>query len=329
MRATYHPRAPNPDGIDAMTFFLFCAGCLIAGLTLLPLMPWPAIVGDTAAHFMLQYMLAAAVLVLLCVACRAGMMTAIPALVAFAVAAFHVAPLIPLDYGAPAMDGAPVKILQANLLKLNSDANRLEKLIVRENPDIIALSEVTRVFKDSFAALEKDYPAQEIIYDDKGSFGIALLSRLPVKSRQQHDFSGSGIPAVSMEIDLHGRTFNMLSIHPMNPLTDIAMRDAEFAGIQKTYAGRAENLVIAGDMNITPYAPAFRRLMSALSLQQARRHNGILGSYPAWLPGNLLRLPIDHVLAGQKFSIGRHTLGADIGSDHLPTVTVLGWKKNR
>lgn len=47
------------------------------------------------------------------------------------------------------------------------------------------------------------------------------------------------------------------------------------------------------------------------------------GTYPAWLLPPL-RLPIDHILVSDKIDLYRATVMGNIGSDHLPSVAVIG-----
>ena len=69
-----------------------------------------------------------------------------------------------------------------------------------------------------------------------------------------------------------------------------------------------------------------KALARDLALVNGRREHGVMGSYPAWLPFGILRLPIDHLLASRDFTVIGARLGPDIGSDHLPLVTTLAWR---
>ena len=118
-----------------------------------------------------------------------------------------------------------------------------------------------------------------------------------------HAFAQQGIPALSFGVG----GFNILSLHPANPIRNFAARDAEFAaisaqlGVDKT----PENLVLLGDLNATPYCTGLKDVMRHLKLRNARAGRGLLGTYPVWLPTAALRIPIDHVLVGENIVVRR------------------------
>lgn len=309
-----------------MSTLILIAGIFLFLLTLSAYMPLSLLATDTLSHFILQYAVAAVILTIIAVFMRMQLHIFVPLALALILAGIQLVPLIPIQSGAPKIAGKPFKILQANVHKLNTDSLLLQKLIRDESPDIIALAEVTSVFKPLLNELKTSYPYQEVVADDETSFGIALLSKAPMKNIHLHHFARAHVPAIEAEIMIGDETATFLAIHPYNPLSDFEARDAEFAEISRLFSARNQKLIIAGDFNATPYCTAFKRLNDHLSLQHARRDNGIIGTYPAWLPYEFLRLPIDHVMAGSAYQIVAHRLGADIGSDHLPTITVLGWK---
>jgi endonuclease/exonuclease/phosphatase (EEP) superfamily protein YafD len=79
--------------------------------------------------------------------------------------------------------------------------------------------------------------------------------------------------------------------------------------------------VLLGDLNCTPWSPAFDRLLAAARLRDSGRGRGL---HPTWFSAvPFVGLPIDHVLVGPGVGVrGRH-VGPDIGSDHRPVIADL------
>ena len=67
-----------------------------------------------------------------------------------------------------------------------------------------------------------------------------------------------------------------------------------------------------------------KKFMHQTGLQSARAGRGALPTWPTFLPATFLRIPIDHILVSDHLRVISHTLGDNTGSDHLPTIAVIG-----
>ena len=82
-----------------------------------------------------------------------------------------------------------------------------------------------------------------------------------------------------------------------------------------------EATILLGDLNLTPYAPAFARLVAESGLRDAFAGEAWR---PTWQAGFWpLALPIDHVLVPRRGCITGHEIGPDVGSDHRPLQVTL------
>ncbi len=281
---------------------------------------------ELASHFPLQYAIAAVVLLLPAFALGTYGVTFILLLLALGLSLCQIAPFVSFVRAAPQLgDGQPLKILQANVLKLNTDTNQLRRIIEQEQPDIIAASEVTPAFAAMLAGLEALYPFRLVEPEEKSSFGMALLSRLPFSHIESVSFDGPKNRAMVAKIRHDGREIDIISIHPTTPNVNLASRDNEFDNIVKRVGAHSANLVLLGDFNATPYCPAYKKLTRALKLKNAREGLGILGSFPQYLPTPFLKLPIDHVLLGANLRALSCNLGPETGSDHLPMLATISY----
>ncbi len=79
--------------------------------------------------------------------------------------------------------------------------------------------------------------------------------------------------------------------------------------------------MLVGDLNLTPYAPAFPRLLRESGLRDA-----FVGRWwrPTWQAGfGPLALPIDHALVPATSCVLQADIGPDVGSDHRPVQVTL------
>lgn len=303
--------------------YLATAAALYGSIT--PYIPLSALITDIPSHFTLHYIIGTAFLIVLSLLVRTH--RAVLAAQALVILICTVT-LLPYLKAAPsaATNGKTVKILQANTLYLNKDTRALEQLILKENPDIIALSEVNTPFAQMLAGLKEKYPHQLIEPKDRDARGLALLSRIEATEIRTASFADPVVPAHIVHISMDGQDLVLASVHPRTPLHGLALRDADFAAMADRFADTAASgtpLVITGDFNATPFCPALKNLKQQLSLSDARRGHGLSQTWPVWLPAPL-RIPIDHVLVSPEISVLEYRLGPAVGSDHLPTIAVLG-----
>jgi endonuclease/exonuclease/phosphatase (EEP) superfamily protein YafD len=77
-------------------------------------------------------------------------------------------------------------------------------------------------------------------------------------------------------------------------------------------------VLLIGDLNVSPWSSYFARLLKDSGLKNSMKG---FGFQPSWPAGNrFLRIPIDQILYSPQITIHHRTVGADIGSDHLPVI---------
>jgi hypothetical protein len=86
----------------------------------------------------------------------------------------------------------------------------------------------------------------------------------------------------------------------------------------RTAGGSRLPTVVAGDLNATPWSPAFNEL-DDLGL---RRATGLAPTWPSALHG-ISGIPVDHVPASRHWRLVASGREPDLGSDHRPVIARL------
>ena len=274
-------------------------------------------------HFRLQY-LAASLLLLITFAFLRSPAYAAALLISVLASAVVVAPWYT---DRPAQEGkTQIKLLHANVLATNLDHARLFTLINAEQPDLVFLQEISPQWEAALAALHGDYP-HYYVEARHGNFGIALLSRLPLANVGHVENAPFGFPTLQGEFTVQNETVRFVSTHPMIPLgrENYAARNEQLRQVAEITAVPEDvstvSTILVGDLNATMWDVNYRRFEAATGLRNVRRGQGILPTWPTFMP--FAMIPIDHVFVSNDIGVEQVETGPRIGSDHLPLVVTL------
>jgi endonuclease/exonuclease/phosphatase (EEP) superfamily protein YafD len=216
----------------------------------------------------------------------------------------------------------PLRVATANAWFANPDYTALVAWLSRSDADIIAVQEITPQSALALETLARTYPYRKVI-PREDPYGIALLSRWPIDVVRSMDFAGDGLPSLVATLDVHGRKLRVIALHtrwPVMPGLQVA-RDRALQQAAALALTRPEATILLGDLNLTPYAPAFARLVAESGLRDAFAGQSWR---PTWQAGFWpLALPIDHVLVPRRGCVTGHEIGPDVGSDHRPLQVTL------
>jgi len=240
--------------------------------------------------------------------------------------------------------GPELTFLQFNINYANPVPEKIQawiaSLIAQEGkdtsshvPDIILLQELSPYMASALAPLlDKQntlYP-YKIVAPRPGGFGMALLSRHPLRDTRRTSFSDSTPEYTLTTVTLpDGQTLRLYETHTLPPISSqySSIRNNELMQLADIISADTEaNKVFLGDFNITPYSAWFRDVESRSGLTSAMRGLGLRGfgkgTWPSFLPA-LFRIPIDHLFVSKNIVIIKRDTGANLGSDHLPVLTVI------
>jgi len=218
----------------------------------------------------------------------------------------------------PPGDRAIYRILHLNLRHNHPEPEKVLSLIGRTRPDILALTEVSDLWRERLEAIAHAYPYSIICPPPSRIGGVAILSRRPFEAGSEPDCHDRGALAIA-RVDLSGEPVNVAALHLGWPWPFNHPRAQ--ARVSRQLAGLRGSGIVAGDFNAVPWSWTVRQLASESGFRV------IEGVGPTWLfmrlPDWLRRragLPIDHILA--KDGIVPHLIERrdDVGSDHLPVV---------
>lgn len=217
--------------------------------------------------------------------------------------------------------GTAFKIYSANIYKNNLELSKLNAEIRKNDPDIVLLLEVTPEHIEQLRPIMLSYPYRvENIFE--GVLGFVFLSRFPVHDYHITKLSeyGNSLLEAMMYIDRNPVMF--YGLHAQRPdRGDFSERKSQLFEPAMKIKEQPLPAIVAGDFNMTPHSPVFRKFMRIAGLKDSRDGFGWQPSWPTFfLP---FWITIDHVLVTSDFQVVRRNLGSYVGSDHYPVITEL------
>ena len=304
--------APAPLALDLPAYAL--AGITLTGF----LGRWHWLL-DLTSHFRWYWLLAA--VVWFTVAARRQSRPALACLVLAAAA--NVVAMLP-SWLPPAdvpASGDPLEIVTLNVFVGNHEHDRVLAYLRERDADVVVLVEVDASWARAVETLAPLYPHRVVEpRDDK--FGIAVLAKLPLETPRVERVA-AGPPVILATLARGERGCLLVAAHPQPPITATwsARRDAQLAALGDIAAAEPRPVIVAGDLNATPWSHGFRQLVRPRGLRDSALGRGLQPTWNAryWAP----RIPIDHVVVSPEVQVSARTIGPDVGSDHLPVEATL------
>jgi len=208
-----------------------------------------------------------------------------------------------------------LRVMSSNLLASNTDYDKYSEYVDRVDPDIIVFQEYTMNWDSALSESLAAYP-NRFSYPLASPFGIAIYSKSRFLDKRVVFLLSGGSPSLEVTIEVGGKTVKVLGTHPPPPISLGLYRDrnrhleklSEFALIQ------TEPLVIAGDLNVSPWSDHFRDFVTNGGLLDGRRGQGLLPTWPTWFAP--LQIPIDHIVVNASVKIVSMETSSSLGSDH-------------
>jgi len=211
------------------------------------------------------------------------------------------------------LQGSGVIIVSQNLSFANGQVVTALGELVEQDSDILVLQEYTPEWHNALAELAERYQ-YTITVPRNGAFGIAVYSKIPVKSHKIHIFGNTQTPFIEVELDSPKLQARLIAVHFQPPMTSYRSKDRERQLVELKRHLETVNgpFVIVGDFNNTPYSPVLRSFMkeTGTGVSQAI-------CIPSW-PKSLgwFGIPIDLAVGSNGMRIGSVSAIEPLGSDH-------------
>lgn len=218
-----------------------------------------------------------------------------------------------------ARPGTPrLRVVTHNVWVGNETPEATARRILEAQPDVVLLQEVDREFRPMLAQMRGELPYAT---DCPADCSLAILSRWPIAERDYFfkDTRGRpfGPPLLWAQLAVPGMPpVTVATTHYPHPGPAQARRRAEMA--QTLARIDRGSLIVAGDMNLTPWSAAMRA--QDASFAPLVRFTRALASWRRPVP----ILPIDHLYAGPDWGVVQAKRLPATGSDHYPVLVTLG-----
>lgn len=246
--------------------------------------------------------------------------------VSLALLAINGAPVLPyIAGGAKAATAANLRTLELNMHGAGTNRQDFRQMVASQHPDLVMLTEMPGNL-ERIAREVPDLPPYRISSLPTSPWAVGLFSRWPV-TRWSVDRGADGTARV-LSADICDTPewkgcLRLVVLHAPRPFGDGARRQEDQLEIAATLAASAPDhrAIVLGDLNLTPWAPAFSRLVAEGDLRDTGPYRGLLATWLSRVP--FVGLLIDQVLVSPSIGILANRLGPDVGSDHLPVIVDL------
>lgn len=205
---------------------------------------------------------------------------------------------------------------------------RIAKVIEAEKPDVVALQEVDQGCGRSGGVEQMEWLAKRLGMEgrfgkfmdfDGGEYGLAVLSKLPVKGVEVHRLPAGGEPRVALEVVLEsgGGEVSVVGVH-FDWVDDDAKRFAQATKLVERLVGRERPVVVVGDFNDVPGSRTID-LFAERGWENVVKKGEVVKTWPAGKP----RVEIDFVMVRGGDPGEARVVDERVASDHRPVVATV------
>lgn len=214
---------------------------------------------------------------------------------------------------------AHIRVLAANVLTPNRQADRLLQLVRTHRPDVLVALETDRWWQDRLDTLGDEYP-HAIKCPLDNLYGMHVYSRLPLEEAETRFLVEDDKPSMHALVRLrNGVGVRMHFLHPAPPSPtendSSGERDAELLVVAKSVADSDAPVIVTGDLNDVAWSHTTRLFRKISGLLDPRVGRGMYNSYHAGNP--LARWPLDHLFHSHHFRVAGLRRLPPFGSDHF------------
>jgi endonuclease/exonuclease/phosphatase (EEP) superfamily protein YafD len=275
-----------------------------------------ALVFDLVSHFRVQYLLGFIPMLGIALAIRAWLVAALLG-ASIAIHALAVTPawISPPETTAIPAQASALRLMSANLQASNENHEAMLRYIREIDPAVLIVPEMSHEWQ---RVLTQQLP-QYLYHSGRAqlnNFGIGIFSKYAFESQLLPIFDSANIPSVQVQLRWHESVVTLIGTHPVPPMNPsmYQSRNRHLQSLAVHVSALEGPVIVAGDLNITPWSTHFHRLLKESRLKESRNGFGPQASWPVYFLPALI--PIDHILVSEHVRVlDRQTSGA-LGSDH-------------
>lgn len=224
-----------------------------------------------------------------------------------------------------------LRIVTANVLMTNRNAEGLLDLVRRFDPDVLVTLETDGWWEARLAALGDTYPYR-IACPQDDLYGMHVWSKLALEDARVEFLVEQEVPSMHARIRLRsGAAVRAHFLHPAPPSPtenpESSERDAELLIVGQSVSDEEGPVVIAGDLNDVAWSRTTRLFRRISGLLDPRVGRGLYNTFHADHP--LLRWPLDHLFHSDHFALARIERLPPFGSDHFALLAELVLDRDR
>ena len=212
-----------------------------------------------------------------------------------------------------------IRIMTANVLTPNRNANALIQLVRENAPDVLVTFESDAWWQAKLDTLEPDYP-HTIKCPLDNLYGMHVYSKLPLTDSHVEYLVEPDKPSMHTLVNLpSGHIIRTHFLHPAPPSPteneESSERDAELIIVAKSVAKTDAAVIVTGDLNDVAWSETTRLFRKISGLLDPRVGRGMFSTFHAdyWF----IRWPLDHLFHSDHFTLSRICRLRAFGSDHF------------
>ncbi len=224
-------------------------------------------------------------------------------------------------------DRPRIRVMAANVLMPNRQANKLKALIREHRPDVLVTLETDAWWEAQLDELTAQYPHSMRCPLDN-LYGMHVWSRLALENAETCFLVEDDVPSMHARVRLDERlAIRMHFLHPAPPSPtendESTERDIELLLVAKSVQDDEPDtpIIVTGDLNDVAWSANTRLFRKISGLLDPRVGRCMVNSFHAqhWF----LRWPLDHLFHSHHFQLIRIQRLPQFGSDHFPVLVEL------
>jgi endonuclease/exonuclease/phosphatase (EEP) superfamily protein YafD len=199
----------------------------------------------------------------------------------------------------------------------NLHFEKVKNIIKNSDVDILLLNEINYKWLEELNEVVTDFDIKEE-YPREDNFGIALYSKINDSNQSVKVINLYEIPYIKYNFTLNNTDFSLYYIHLIPPLPErnFHVRNMQLENIMEKIKNDENNIILAGDFNMTTFSRYYRNLLKQTNLNDSRKGFGIQRSWPVNAPA--FSIDIDHFFISENLKVKTRKLLEFVGSDHYP-----------